>query len=444
MKLFDEFRHNTLYARTTLTITLASAIFLLFTLTLLAIFVIIPTAERSAGEMASLVLLSAESLRTGVPERQEGYRKHVFEAYEIDLFPPPDDLYPRRRHAPFFLLLEHAFEQRLGRKVTILQTDLRGRENNYWVNLNTTDNPLYVGFEYSHKSMDPPLIIIIIIVVGLLATFITGITLAQRLTQPLKQLAISSRQLGSGENIQPLTETGPLELRELVSSFNRMSQKIQDLLANRTTLLAGISHDLRTPLTRMELSIEMLENGADPALFDQLRRDIGQMNKLIGLFLEVSRGLQQRTREKVDIAGILCEVVNDFQSTGANLTYRPGRTYTAMLHPLALKRIVINLMENAIRYSNAAEVILRYRVLKDRAIIEVLDRGPGIPESERKAVFRPFYRLEHSRNSDTGGSGLGLSIVKQLAEANGCRVELLPRTGGGTKARITILDTGES
>lgn len=440
--LIEEFRRNTLCARTTLTITLVSSIFLLFTLTILGIFVIVPIAERSAHEMSSLILLSAEKLETLAPEQQEDYKRHIFQAYELDLFLPPDDLYPRRRHTPFFLLLEKAFENRLSQTVTILQTDSPGRENHYWVNLAKGNEPLYVGFEYSHEWAAPPVIILIIICVGLLATFITGITLARRLTQPLKLLSASTRQLGSGENINPLPETGPLELRELVANFNRMSQKIQDLLANRTTLLAGISHDLRTPLTRMELSIEMLENGADPTLLAQLRRDIAQMNKLIGLFLEVSRGLQQGKCENVDLSGILEEVVNDFKSTGANLAYRPGQTYTTMLHPLALKRIVINLIENAIRYSNAHEVLLQYELIKingkESVVIEVLDRGPGIPENERKAVFRPFYRVEHSRNSDTGGSGLGLSIVKQLAEANGCRVELDPREGGGTIARITL------
>jgi two-component system osmolarity sensor histidine kinase EnvZ len=438
LRIIDEFRRGTLCSRTTLTITLVSSTFLLFTLTVLAIFVVVPTAQRSAQELASLVQLSAEALHTVSPTQRQRFTQHLYEAYEIDLAPPPRDLYPRRRHPPFFLLLEQALAQKLGHEVTVLQSDTPGRENHYWVRLDDGERPLHVGFEYSHKWIDPPLIILIIIVVGLLATFVTGMTLARRLTHPLKQLAISSRQLGSGEQIDPLPETGPLELRELVASFNRMSQQIHDLLANRTTLLAGISHDLRTPLTRMELSVEMLDKEAEPSLVAQLQRDLAQMNTLIGLFLEVSRGLQEEKREQVEVAQLLAAISDEFQGSGQCIDYRPGPPGTALVHPLALKRIVTNLLENALRYGK--EVALRHRrdEQNGHTVIEVLDRGPGIPAGERQAVFRPFYRLEQSRSSDTGGSGLGLSIVRQLAKANGCRVELLPREGGGTVARLSL------
>jgi len=163
---------------------------------------------------------------------------------------------------------------------------------------------------------------------------------------------------------------------------------------------------------------------------------------LIGQFLEVSRGLQEGSNAMVDIASLLTEITSDYQTTDNRLTLQAHSTCKKSINPLALRRIIVNLIENAFRYSQD-RVELLCRVEKENeqnnAIIEIQDRGPGIPANERSAVFRPFYRLEQSRSSATGGSGLGLSIVKQLADANGCRVELLPRDGGGTIARLTLL-----
>ena len=278
--------------------------------------------------------------------------------------------------------------------------------------------------------------------VGIIASFIAAVILAHRLTKPLASLARASQHIGSGATIKPLPEKRPLELAELVRSFNIMAFQIQDLVANRTTLLAGISHDLRTPLTRLELVLEMLEKDSGPELLKQAKNDIGQMNRLIGLFLEVSRGLQEEERQRINIGPLLNEIAEEFKQGGAEIIWQQGPDCYRLIHPLALRRILGNLLENAVRYGEGKAITLNYRVEgKDDAeivVIEVLDQGPGIPDDQLEAVFRPFHRLEQSRSTHTGGSGLGLSIAKQLASANGCNVELLPRDSGGTCARITI------
>lgn len=410
---------------------------------MLAVFVVVPTSQRSAEQLASLMILSTEALQTARPQQRALLRQHLFDSYGLNTSAPPRDLFPRQRHLHYFLLLEEALSQRLGESVTIMQSDLDGLQDNYWVRLSGGLEAHYVGFVFRHKWLDLPLIILIIIVVGFVATVITSMTLARRLTQPLKHLVSATRLLASGEKIEALPESGPLEMVELVSSFNSMSQQIYDLVANRTTLLAGISHDLRSPLARMELSVVMLGDEADPYLVKQLRRDITQMNRLIGAFIEVSRGLQEGEREWVEIPALLSEVATEFKSAGANLKWVAGVPCRAKIHSLALRRIVINFIENALRYSNQEEVVLQYHVEvrkgKTDISIEVLDNGPGIPEHELDAVFRPFYRLEQSRSSNTGGCGLGLSVVRQLADANGYRVELLAREGGGIRARISLV-----
>ena len=135
-------------------------------------------------------------------------------------------------------------------------------------------------------------------------TLVTALILARRLTRPLAQLAHAATQVGQGETPEPLPEQGPVELAQLARRFNRMAQDVRELLANRTTLLAGISHDLRTPLARMQLALEMLPRTADPKLVDGLRRDIEEMDRLIGQFLEIGHGLQQGPQVDTDLTGI--------------------------------------------------------------------------------------------------------------------------------------------
>ena len=442
MKIINEFRRGTLFAKTALTTTLVSSLFLIFTLSLLAIFIVVPTSQRSAGSLASLVALSADVWQNLSIQQRPAFTNQLNQRYQIEITAARSDLVTRTRHPPFFALLEDKLKQLMDAKVTILQSNKPAERNRYWVPVRQAEEKILVGFEYSHMGLDPPITILILIVVGIIASFIAAVILALRLTKPLANLARASQQIGSGETIKPLPVQGPLELAELVHSFNIMALQIQDLLANRTTLLAGISHDLRTPLTRLELVLEMLEKDCNPALLKQAKNDIGQMNRLIGLFLEVSRGLQEEKRQRINIKPLLDEVVEEFIQGGAEIIWQQGPDRYKLIHPLALRRIIGNLLENAVRYGEGKAITLNYRIEgktdAEVVVIEVLDQGPGIPDDQLDAVFQPFHRLEQSRSTNTGGSGLGLSIAQQLASANGCKVELIPRDGGGICARITI------
>jgi two-component system osmolarity sensor histidine kinase EnvZ len=253
----------------------------------------------------------------------------------------------------------------------------------------------------------------------------------------------ATTQVGQGETPAPLPEQGPQELSQLARSFNRMAQDVRELLDNRTTLLAGISHDLRTPLSRMQLALEMLlPHAADPKLVESLRRDIEAMDRLIGQYLELGRGLQPAARIDTDLHKVLDEIAGDARRGGADIGLTEAETEAEScilaVNALALRRVLSNLIENAVRYGDGKPVDLELVKSEGDVMIRVLDRGPGIPEAERESVFRPFYRLEASRSTATAGSGLGLAIARQLAQANGWQIELLARSGGGTEARLTL------
>jgi two-component system osmolarity sensor histidine kinase EnvZ len=214
--------------------------------------------------------------------------------------------------------------------------------------------------------------------------------------------------------------------------------QVRELLANRTTMLAGISHDLRTPLARMRLAIEMLPENADPKLVARLRHDVDEMNQLIGEFLALSRELQKEPPQEVNISQLLEELADNARNEGAQVEWHAADNLPILAGPMALRRILVNLLGNAIRYGEKKPVEIDLSRNGDKTEIRILDRGPGIPAQELETVFRPFYRLESSRSNSTGGSGLGLAIARQLAEANGWKVALLARDGGGTEAKLTI------
>ena len=217
-----------------------------------------------------------------------------------------------------------------------------------------------------------------------------------------------------------------------------MAGEIEQLLANRTTLFAGISHDLRTPITRMQLALEMLPSDTDPALVANLRQDLGEMNRLISDTLDLARGLGPHEPEAIDLREFIDGIVTSQRHTGTEIQWTPGTCCICSVDTLALQRILTNLIDNAVRYGGDSPVELRCYCNDHEAVVQVLDHGPGIPASEREQVFQPFHRLETSRSRRTGGSGLGLAIARQLCDAHSWNIQLLPRKNGGTEAKLKI------
>jgi two-component system osmolarity sensor histidine kinase EnvZ len=287
--------------------------------------------------------------------------------------------------------------------------------------------------------VNPPIAFLLLISIGLYLTIITAVKLTGRLTVPIERLHQAAQALGNGQWPDPIKIEGPEELSVLAREFNRMNIQVRALLSNRTTLLAGIAHDLRTPLTQIQLALAMLpDEGGDPALMKSIQNDLDAINHLIGETRSISLELEEEEEVRTDVAQELKQIIDKTQTNGLEIQFSPGEPCRQRLHPLALRRIFTNLLVNALRYGGGESIEVLYHCNRDQIIIQILDQGPGIPSEFSEAVFRPFYRLEKSRGSGTGGSGLGLAIVRQLADANKWDVQLLQRPNGGTKAVITI------
>jgi len=258
--------------------------------------------------------------------------------------------------------------------------------------------------------------------------------IVSRLNRPLKAMAAAARTVGRGEMPPRLSESGPAELADLAHAFNQMSHDLQQLDADRALILAGVSHDLRTPLARLRLGVEMC--GADPADVDAMVSDIEDMDRIIGQFLEFSRVDGGETLAPLDLAALADELSAVYARRGFPLTVRSSGSSLVTARPQALRRAVTNLIENAINYTGAAPE-LETGSTGGRPFIRVLDRGPGIPASETERVKRPFTRLESAR-TNTKGSGLGLAIVDRIVRGQHGEFRLGPREGGGLDACILL------
>ena len=291
-----------------------------------------------------------------------------------------------------------------------------------------------------------------------------------RITRPLKALQQAARKVGAGETPARLDESGPTELATVAHAFNQMSTDLAQLDQDRALILAGISHDLRTPLTRLRMGIEM---GGDDGLREGMTADVEEMDKTIGQFLDFARSEGGEAPQAVDVAALLADLASQYRRRGfavdvsgavapiplsRHLSQREkggellpspsGRgnegegwpTFGAdlALRPQALRRAVSNLIDNALRYAGSDNPVeLKLGAGAGEFTIDVCDRGPGIPPQDVERIKRPFARLDAAR-SNAAGAGLGLAIVERIARSHNGRLELLPRDGGGLVARLVL------
>lgn len=426
----------TLFRSTAVTVAAALIVFQLVMLAAIAYYIMLPMARRSADDLAALMVLSAQTWVELPPQTRPDFELELARKHNLWLLEATAELPGHDRFLPYLSLLEGALAARTGETIRARITEWE--KTWFWVEIRAGGTLVRIGFPSERLGAQPPLALLLMLIATVILTLVTAIILARRIARPLERLSVAAGHVGQGSMPETLPETGPKELASLARAFNQMALQVRELLANRTTLLAGISHDLRTPLARMRLAVEMLPADADPKLLARLRNDLEEMNRLIGEFIDFSRGLEKETPQPTDLGRLLHELAHAAAAGGARIECRATAPCICPLGVTALRRILSNLLGNAQRYGAGQPVVLELSCGAENAVIRVLDRGPGIPPEEVENVFRPFYRLETSRSVATGGSGLGLAIARQLADANGWKIELLPREGGGTEARLNI------
>jgi signal transduction histidine kinase len=291
---------------------------------------------------------------------------------------------------------------------------------------------------FSHRLPDEvlewPYRLLLILLVLLVSVGVLAALAVRGLTRPLALLAKAAVELGRDIHRPPLPERGPLEVRRAARAFNTMQARLSRYIQDRSRVLTAVSHDLKTPLTRLRLRAELLE---EPKVREKFQADLDDMEAMVQATLEYMRGTEVREPlVAVDIDALLESLQEDAGTTGGEVGIRGKAQAPFQSRPLALKRCLTNLLDNALHYGKRA--LIRVEDGADCLRLVIADAGPGIPEAELEKVFEPFYRLEGSRSKNTGGTGLGLGIARNIARAHGGELTLRNGAQGGLEAVLEL------
>ncbi|PLW75031.1 ATP-binding protein [Cohaesibacter celericrescens] len=275
-----------------------------------------------------------------------------------------------------------------------------------------------------------------LISMGVMATLIALVVIlaVRKLTAPLRELEGASRKLGRGDTVEPLQEQGPAEVRNTIAAFNAMQDRLMRFVQDRTRMLAAVSHDLRTPITTLRLRVEFID---DDEMRDKILATLEEMQSMTDAVLAFAREDAAKEETKnVDVAALLSATAEDYADVGKDVRFDGPDSLIYSCRAVSLKRAIRNLTDNALRYAGNAAIHLR--TTAKTLEIEISDTGPGIPPDKLDDVFAPFFRVEGSRNLETGGVGLGLSITRTIVRGHGGDIFLTNRPEGGLMATISL------
>jgi signal transduction histidine kinase len=278
-----------------------------------------------------------------------------------------------------------------------------------------------------------PIEIMIAALIAVVAASAGAAFIARRVVRPLSELTAAAAKVAGGSGTPHVAEQGPDDVRNAAIAFNAMAEKVTRTLESQRHLLSAVGHDLRTPLTAMRINLEFV---ADDELRDGLLRNLDELQALTEQVLAAAKGAGGEKPRQVDLSALVESLCTDLDEIGEPVSWANHAPAPISCRPNEIKRAVRNLVENAVAYGHKAAV--RISDSGDGYDVLVDDEGPGIPESDRQRVFEPFVRLESSRNEATGGTGLGLTLVKAIAESHGGQVRLENRPGGGLRARMHL------
>ena len=394
-----------------------------------------PRATTAALQAVTIVNYTRASLIASHESRRlalltelsgrEGVRVYVADFLE-DIEPLPAD--------PFINLIANKIREQLGVE-TIITVNHYGIPG-LWISFNVEQDDFWVVIP--KIQVDRPFPWHWLgwgAVVGLLSLF-GAYLIASRINRPLNLLVYAADRLRHGEPAPRLPEDSMDELQQVSKTFNEMAESLVRLDSERTLLLAGVSHDIRTPLARLRIAVELLDESCE-SLKAGMIEDIADMDNIIHQFSDFVRGVEGEPTKMMDINMLLQALQERQARAGRDLKLQLSNAYFIPLRPLAMQRLLDNLVGNAYTYSKG-KVTVESKITADSIIISVLDNGPGIPAEHAQRLLRPFERMDSARNKNEGGSGLGLAICNRIAKLHRGSLELVNRPTGGLEARLTL------
>jgi two-component system osmolarity sensor histidine kinase EnvZ len=392
-----------------------------------------PRALQSARELASVVNLTRAALVTADPVRRYDLLDELAQREGIQIYiGDPAEAVPALPQRPLLRIIERELRERLSAqtRLTLEREGIAG----VWVSFRIDGDEYWVTLPRARIERNVRLRWIGWGALALALAVLGAVLIVARINRPLRELTRAAALLGRGAVHTRVAEAGPEEIRGLARAFNQMAADIQRQDEERALLLAGVSHDLRTPLSRIRIASEML--GGDGGLKSGIAQDIADIDAAIGQFLDFARPPEaERMADAGDLNAVVAAAVERYARDQRPVHFIAGAPRPMPLRAQALQRLVANLVENALRHGNPP-VEVRTGRDGDCNLIEVLDRGPGIPPAEAARMLQPFTRMDNARS--TSGTGLGLAIVERIARLHGGEVRLLAREGGGLRVTVTL------
>ena len=400
----------------------------------------IPRAEQLANQIISVVTITRAALTHSAPDLRsellfdlasnEGIRIYPLEASDRIEAPHENSLMP---------LLQERVKNRLG-----ANTRFAGKVNDvagFWVSFKIDEDDYWLMLDRDRVDRAGGIQWLGWAAVTLLLALLGAVFISQLINQPLAKLTAAARAIAKGRQLDPLPESGLTEIREANRSFNQMAADLTQIESDRAIILAGISHDLRTPISRMLLEVEMAALPDDARI--GMQSDLAQMDGIIGQFLDYARPSDAGSFAPINLAVMLGQMAQEAERLpDVHISTKLDPDCHVMGNPVDLKRVINNLIENARRYgksdgSDITDIELACRTEAGKVMLEISDRGNGIPDSEMDRLRRPFTRLDTSRGQ-ANGSGLGLAIVERVVKRHGGKLHLRNRHGGGLVVEITL------
>ncbi|MGE5650675.1 ATP-binding protein [Noviherbaspirillum sp. UKPF54] len=399
-----------------------------------------PRAQQIAAQVISIVTITRAALTHSAPDLRrellfdlasnEGIRVYPLE--KNDAIEPPED-------SGVLPVLEADVKARLGK-----DTKFAGKVNDvagFWISFKIDDDEYWLRLDRERIERVSNIQWLGWGAISLALALLGAVFISRLINQPLSRLTDATRAIAKGVQPEPLPEKGPTEIREANRSFNQMVADLKRLESDRAIILAGISHDLRTPLARMQLELELAKLSEDAR--NGMQSDLAQMDSIIGQFLEYARPSDKSQHDPVELSALLSSCAHEAErlpDVRITTDITPG--VKVIGNATELKRVVHNLIENARRYGKSAgidlaEIDIACHVENGQAVIEVADNGSGVPESEMERLLRPFTRMDVARGQ-ANGSGLGLAIVDRIIKRHHGSLKLSNRASGGLKIRIAF------
>ena len=386
-------------------------------------------ARNLAGDIASVITLLRQD-----PGNSESIFDMAAEHMEMRLRVKTGDILPNTPPDESGLMeraLVRAMREYVGKP---FQIDTHSLDRNVVIRIQMTDGVLVVVTTRKRLFSSTTYIFVLWMVGTAMILFGVAVVFMRNQVKPIRRLALAADTFGKGRDAPSFKPEGAQEVRQAATAFIAMRDRIQRQITQRTEMLAGVSHDLRTPLTRMKLQLELLGDREGVA---DLKGDVEEMEYMLEGYLAFARGEGSETPRPTSLTALLGDVVAQARRKGGDaIDLHTESEITMPIRPAAMKRCVTNLIDNALRYAD--HVSVRAGRSGDAVEITVDDDGPGIPEDRRDDVFKPFFRLENSRNPVTGGVGLGLTIARDVLRGHGGDIQLGASPSGGLRARLRL------